>query len=101
MMGMSRTVNDGNTVEYEHIRLEQLDDGFIRYVALPSGQKEAAFRLAKLQDRVVLFENPEHDFPQRIIYQLVAPDSLFARVEGRINGKDKRIGFPYRRVKCE
>jgi hypothetical protein len=101
MMGMSRTVNDGKTVEYENVRLQQLDDGSIHYVARPSGQKEATFPLVKFEGRLVVFENPDHDFPQRIIYQLVPPDSLRARVEGTIHGKEKRLDFPYRKVKCD
>jgi len=101
MMGMSRTVKDGKTIAFENVRLEQADDGSINYIANPSGQQEAQFRLVELAGTKVVFENPEHDYPQRIIYELVNRDSLSARIEGMIDGKIKESGFPYRRVRCE
>ncbi len=100
MMGMSRTVRDGKTTEYEFIRLEQSEDGAIRYIARPSNQAEAAFTLVLLQGRKAVFENPQHDFPQRIIYERISGDSLVARIEGTINGKQRWADFPYRRTSC-
>lgn len=50
---------------------------------------------------MAVFENPNHDFPQRIIYRLVTVDSLVARIEGRIDGKERSSDFPYRRARCE
>ena len=101
MMGMSRTVKNGKTIAFENVRLEQADDGSISYIANPSGQQEARFRLVELGGTKAVFENLQHDYPQRIIYELVSPDSLSARIEGTIDGKMKDSGFPFRRVKCE
>ncbi len=101
MLSMSRTVKNGKTIDYEYVRLEQSDDGTIRYIAHPSGQTEASFALVKLEGKKAVFANPEHDFPQRIIYQLVSADSLFAHIEGTIDGKEKSFDYPYRRAKCE
>jgi len=101
MLSTARTVRNGKTVEYEFVRLEQSDDGVIRYRAHPSGQEEAAFTLVKLEGHTAIFENLLHDYPQRIIYQLVSADSLLARIEGTIGGKERSSNFPYQRVKCE
>jgi hypothetical protein len=100
MMGMSRTVKQGKTIAYEHLRLQQTDGDTIEYVARPSGQAEASFRLLTYEHLTATFENLRHDFPQRITYQLVSPDSLLARIEGTIDGKIRRSEFPYRRVRC-
>ena len=59
-----------------------------------------AFRMVRLTEGEVVFENPAHDFPQRILYRQVA-GGLAARIEGRENGKDRAEEFPYRRVPCE
>ena len=101
MMGMSRTVKNGKAVASETIRLEQAEDGSIRYIANPSGQRETAFLLVELTAARAVFENPAHDYPQRIIYELVTEDSIAARIEGMVNGELKGSGFPYRRVSCE
>ena len=100
MMGMSRTVKNGKTVEFEFVRIVKEEDGSIHYVAKPSGQEGASFKLISLEETKVVFENPKHDFPQRISYRL-SGDSLNARIEGTMNGKERGIDFPYRKVKCE
>jgi hypothetical protein len=100
MLGMSRTVANGQTVAYEFLILHE-KDGEIFYTAKPSGQEEASFKLVKYADREAVFENPQHDFPQRVIYKLEKDGSLTAAIEGRSKGKDKRIAFPMRRAKCE
>lgn len=61
---------------------------------------ETAFRLIKFSASEVVFENPTHDFPQRIIYRLDKAN-LFARIEGTNNGKFIGIDFPMTKAKCE
>ena len=99
MLGMSRTVARGKTVEYEFILLREEADGTINYVAKPSGQAEAAFKLVRASATEILFENPQHDFPQRIIYTLKEGGKLTATIEGTKNGKTRRVEFNYQRVK--
>lgn len=101
MLGMGRTVANGKTVEYEFVQIREEADGAIYYVAKPSGQAEASFKLIKLQNREATFENAEHDFPQRIIYRLESDGSLFARVEGTSKGKARGFDYPMKRAKCE
>jgi hypothetical protein len=101
MLGMSRTVAKGETVEYEFLRLHEEANGDILYTAKPSGQDEASFKLVKLTGNEVVFENPEHDFPQRIIYRLNEDNSLTARIEGKSKGKDRGVDFPMKRVSCD
>ncbi len=100
MLGMSRTVANGKTREYEFVRIVQDTTGAIYYIANPSGQQEASFKLIKSNKHEVIFENPEHDFPQRIIYRLVGSDSLVARIEGTIKGKERSSDFPMKRATC-
>jgi hypothetical protein len=101
MLGMARTVAKGKTVEYEFIRLHEEENGDILYTAHPSGQAEASFKLIRCEKELAVFENPGHDFPQRIIYRLNADGSLAARIEGRKGGKERGVDFPMKRVTCE
>jgi hypothetical protein len=57
--------------------------------------------LIKLQSREAVFENPEHDFPRRIIYRLEPDGSLFARIEGMPKGKLRGLDYPMKRGRCE
>jgi hypothetical protein len=47
---------------------------------------------------VFTFENPLHDFPRRIVYELVNNDSLHAWIDGGPEGTGKRNDFYYKRV---
>ncbi len=99
MLGMARTVAKGRVVAHEFVQIRVGPGGRLYYVAQPSGQKEATFQHTSLTDREVVFENPQHDFPQKIIYTLKADGSLLAVIEGlRADGTTKRIEFPYVRV---
>ena len=99
MIGMSRTVRGGALVEYELVVIRRQGNQFA-YEAHPSGQASAVFLSVTLGDSMVVFENSQHDFPQRIGYQRTAPDTLFAWIEGTEKGQTRRIEFPYRRAMC-
>jgi hypothetical protein len=98
LMGVSRTVAGGKTTEYEFIQIRDLPEG-LAYIAKPSNQAETKFVLASKTADEVVFENPTHDFPQRIRYRHTG-DSLHARIEGTINGKSRAIEFPYVKTSC-
>lgn len=99
MLGMSRTVAKGRVVEHEFLQIREGPGGDLFYVAQPSRQKEAAFQLKSLADTEVVFENLQHDFPQKISYTLKADGSLLAAIEGPgADGTTKRIEYPYGRV---
>ena len=101
MIGMSRTIARGKTVAYEFMRIEQAENGEISFISKPSGQPEATFKLVKHSANEVVFENPAHDFPQRVIYRLEKDGSLFARIEGKSQGKERGVNFPMKRNKCD
>jgi hypothetical protein len=102
MLGMGRTVRDGRTVEYEFLVIGPAPDGRLVYRAHPSGQASAEFRLARAGDTEVVFENPAHDFPQRVGYRLERDEvTLTAWIEGTSKGETRRIPFPMQRVACD
>jgi Domain of unknown function (DUF6265) len=98
MLGMSRTVVDGKTTEWEFLMIRGGLKG-LEYVAKPSGQPEAVFTATSASASDVVFENPAHDFPKKIIYTR-SGDSLVASIEGPMNGTTRRIDFAYKKVAC-
>ena len=99
MLGTGRTVRDGKTVEYEFVVVRE-ENGQLAYEAHPSGQPSAVFRASAVDAARVVFENPEHDFPQRVGYERRGADSVLAWIDGKQNGESRRIEFPYTRVPC-
>lgn len=44
--------------------------------------RRGCFTATTLTAGQVVFENPEHDLPKKIMYRLIAPGRLEARIEG-------------------
>ena len=99
MLGMSRTVVRDTTRETESLRLA-MREGKLTYTALPSRQAETHFAATVVSDTLLVFENLQHDFPQRILYRRRGADSVIARIEGPRGGQTRGIDFPFRRVAC-
>ena len=100
MLGMSRTIANGKTMFHEFLQIRDRADG-VFYIAQPNGGTAVPFKLVKVNDNEALFENPQHDFPQRILYQRQNDGSLIAAIEGEEKGKPKRVDFSMKRVKCD
>ncbi len=99
IFGVGRTVKNGKTTGWEYMRIEQRDDG-IYFVSRPKENTEdTAFKMIRSTASEFVFENKEHDFPQRIIYKVQA-DKMTGRIEGTMNGKERGIDFPMVKVKC-
>jgi hypothetical protein len=99
MLGMARTVSKGRVISSEFTQIREGPGGEMFFIAQPSGQKEAAFRLISIAETEVVFENKEHDFPQTVSYRLNSDGTMLAYIEGPgPNGSTKRIEFPYKRV---
>jgi hypothetical protein len=99
MMGMARSIQAGKVREYEFTLLRQEPNGDIHYVASPSKQTETSFKLTSLRNGEAVFENPEHDFPKKVIYTRKADGSLLAAIEGPgRDGKPRRVEYPFKRV---
>lgn len=100
MLGASRTVAGGVARQFEHLRLHAAGDTLV-YTAIPSGQRETAFRSTVVSDTSFVVENPAHDFPTRISYTRVTNDSVVALVEGpRPDGSMGGFRIAYGRVAC-
>ncbi len=104
MLGMARTVRGDSTVSWESTRIyaERSGDGSrLVFAATPSGQQPAEFRATLATGDAVVFENPAHDFPQRVEYRRAGADGLHARIAGPLDGEMRSIEFPYQRVSCD
>jgi hypothetical protein len=101
MLGVGRTVKAGKTVGFEFMQIRMNADDKLVFIALPSGQRETTFVASTLTQDVVAFENPSHDFPQRVIYRRTGAETMVARIEGSRDGVTRGIDFPMRRAECE
>jgi hypothetical protein len=106
MLGVNRTIvvgddeeTDRRTVAFEFLRIEHTGEGEIIYYAAPAGRDPPApFTLIERSPTRFVFENPEHDFPQRIIYEQQR-DGLLLRIEGIEDGAVKSREWFLRRAR--
>ncbi|GMU66017.1 MAG: hypothetical protein AMXMBFR36_22910 [Acidobacteriota bacterium] len=82
LVGMHKDVRPNGKVFFEFFRIVEADAGDLCYLASPGGRPPVSFCAVEVGDRRVVFENPTHDFPQRILYWLDESGALHARVEG-------------------
>ncbi len=97
MLGMSRTVQDGETTAYELVLIREAE-GRLLFEAHPSGQAHAVFESTRLNGETATFENPKHDFPRRIVYSRLSADSISAVIDDAKGGGS--IEFRYARTSC-
>jgi hypothetical protein len=96
MLGTTRYLRDGEVVDFEFSRIDE-HDGVVTLWPYPRGSiSERGFPLVSA-GREYVFENLEHDFPVRIVYERVSADRLEPRIEGRDGGGS---GWALSRVVC-
>lgn len=62
-----------------------------------SGQGMVYFRMMEKTDSLWVFSNPEHEYPQNIIYRRVSADSMTAEISGVFKGSYQKEVFTFKR----
>lgn len=91
MVGLHRDVFPDGKVFFEFLIIEARENGMV-YLAQPMGRPPTEFRLLEKGPAQAVFENPSHDFPQRITYRLEGR-RLCAEVLGLHKGVEMKEGW--------
>ena len=100
MLGFGRTVNGGRTIAFEFMQVRE-ENGSLTYMPQPQGGARVSFPLKNSVGAKMTFENKEHDFPQRVIYERGGPELLNAAIEGTYKGKEEREEYQMKKVRCD
>ncbi len=101
LSGKSYSVKDKDTIVFENIRLVQ-ENKKLFYIPTVKNQNDGLpvrFAAKTISENQLVFENPEHDFPQMIAYTKITSDSLIAEISGTRNGQKRKHTFPMKRMK--
>lgn len=101
MKGAAYHINGTDTLLRETVALT-FKEGEIKYIVTAYGQNDNSaipFKLIKIENSVFSFENPDHDFPKKIIYDISNKYTLKAVIEGKIGGSLKKIDYNFIRIK--
>ncbi len=94
MLATSRTVNRDKMSAFEFLRIVEREGGLV-YVAQPNGAPPTEFVCTELSAKRAVFDNPRHDYPKRIIYELADGGALTATIGFMKGGTPRR--FEYKR----
>ena len=88
MLATSRSVNArGQMFAFEYLRIMEKEGGLV-YVAQPNGGTATEFVMTEFSSKKAVFENPRHDFPKKIVYELT--DGGLTATIGYIKGGTPR-----------
>lgn len=99
--GTSYFIKGKDTLHNETIELAQKGENLV-YSPNVKGQNSdlpVVFKMTGATASQVVFENPAHDFPQKISYKLVNKDSIVAEISGIQQGKPASETYPMGRKK--
>ena len=97
MLGINRSVARNGKGSFEFMRIAETPGG-VTFFASPGGMGPTPFPFKESGPDSVTFENPEHDFPQRIMYRLME-GQLAGRIEGTIDGKAQSMEWNWKPVR--
>ncbi len=80
--------------QFEFLRIGPGKSG-VSFFGGPQGIPPTEFPMIAHEGRRAVFENPTHDFPQRVIYARAGRD-LTARIEGTIDGAARHMEWRFR-----
>jgi len=97
--GAMHIIRNADTTTAETIRLLEMDGAYYYEATTVSqnGGQAVQFKLVDYSPDKWVFENPVHDYPQRIVYAFVGNDSLVASISA-ISGPEKLTYFRFKRI---
>ena len=101
LAGISYVINETDTIILENIQLLQEHEQvfYIPVVKNQNGGLPVRFTAKTVSEDQLIFENPEHDFPQIISYTKISSDSLVAEISGIRKGQERKQVFAMKRMR--
>lgn len=93
---LGANLTHGERASFEFLRVTENGRGGVSFYAMPNGAPVTEFTMTSNENHRVVFENPTHDFPQRVIYRRDGR-RLHARIEGEIGGRLEGEDWTFRR----
>lgn len=104
LIGAGQQVLRGVMQDYEFLRIDARPDG-VHFTQFSGDRKESSFKLSATtadgNDTIFTFANTTAAFPARLVYRHGAEGWLYETIEGPLNGSDRKVIYPLRRVDCE
>jgi hypothetical protein len=98
--GKTLFIRDKDTLHSEEIVLTQKGETLL-YIPTVKGQNDnKPVEFKKTESKIeneFAFENPKHDYPQKIVYKKVNETNLVATISGKQQGKSSSESYPMKK----
>jgi hypothetical protein len=99
--GESYFIKGKDTLHFEKIQIKQKGEA-LYYIATIKGQNDdqpVTFKYNDTIEKQLVFENPKHDYPQKISYSQITKDSIVIQISGSQQGKPSSSKYSMKKTK--
>lgn len=101
LSGKANFIKDNKIVNQEILKLISNINGVFYIADVSHNPEPVSFKLSNTDEKSVVFENPEHDFPQKITYTFSDEDSLTAVIESLSENDKRKFTYELKRIKLQ
>lgn len=97
LSGTGYVMSSSDTVFIERLEIKPIDSDLYYIVGLSSNQRDETvkFKMTEATAKRIVFENPQHDFPKKITYELMPDSGLQVHLNGHEAGQYTEIHFSF------
>ncbi len=97
LRGRGYVMAANDTVFIEQLEISKAGEALVYRVGLNSANTEelVEFTMTEASETTIVFENPKHDFPKRISYQIVPGTGIRVDLSGLESGQYSEIHFAF------
>ncbi len=90
--------NEGDTIFKEVLKIQPVEGELYYFATVPGNPEPVLFKLVEGDTAHLVFENRDHDFPQRIAYTRETRNSMSVKLEGMEKGYPKTEMLSFERA---
>ncbi|HMQ70701.1 MAG TPA: DUF6265 family protein [Ignavibacteria bacterium] len=98
LTGRAYLIKSGEITNNEILKIHLTGNDVFYTADVSHNPDPVSFKLTEFSDRIFVFENPEHDFPQKIKYEIISENNFIASVEAVNEGKTRKLVYDLKRI---
>ena len=98
IIGKGYYIVKGDTILREKLRIQKIEN-YYTFIPIIANNYPVLFTLVESGNNKWVFENKEHDFPQRVVYSRKGDNSMLAWIEGEMNGEQMKEEYLFEKIK--
>ncbi|MCB0729161.1 MAG: hypothetical protein KDD00_16970, partial [Ignavibacteriae bacterium] len=76
LTGRAYLIKNGEITNNEKLKIHLIENDIFYTADVSHNPAPVSFKLTEYSDKIFIFENPEHDFPQKITYEILSENNF-------------------------